>query len=92
MALPFGHPEQAFYVRQIVRFCGKGVRTVQREFGQLTAAGILRRTVRGRQVFLIGNECERAGPACLRVLPVTAARSPFAQHPTEGLCRRLAGL
>ena len=56
LALLFGHPDQSYYLRQIVRACGGGVGAVQRELGQLAAAGIIRRTVRGNQVYFQADE------------------------------------
>jgi len=54
----FGHPEEAFYLRELVRRCDVGVGTVQRELAKLVAAGILRRTARGGQVFYqVARDC-----------------------------------
>jgi predicted nucleotidyltransferase len=58
LALLFGHPDQSYYLRQIVRACGGGVGAVQRELGQLATARIIRRTVRGNQVYF------QADPSC----------------------------
>jgi len=55
LALLFGHPDQDFYLRQIVRACGGGVGAVQRELGQLADAGIIRRSVRDKQVYFQAN-------------------------------------
>jgi predicted nucleotidyltransferase len=55
LALVFGHAEEAFYLRQIARESGFGLGSVQRELKILTGAGILRRTVRGRQVYFQAN-------------------------------------
>jgi len=54
LALLFGHPDQDFYLRQIVRACG-GVGAVQRELRQLADAGIIRRSVRDKQVYFQAN-------------------------------------
>ena len=56
LALLFGHPDQTFYLRQIVRACGGGVGAVQRELKQLANAGIIRRTPRDKQVYFQANE------------------------------------
>jgi predicted nucleotidyltransferase len=56
LGLLFGHPDQQYYLRQIVRACGGGVGAVQRELGQLAAAGIIRRTVRDKQVYFQADE------------------------------------
>lgn len=50
-----GHPDEAFYLRQIVRQAGVGQGAVQRELDLLTRAGLLRRTVQGRQVYFQAN-------------------------------------
>lgn len=51
----FRHPEASFYVREILRHANVGQGTVQRELGALLQAGIIERTVRGRQVFYRAN-------------------------------------
>ena len=58
LALLYGHPDEAYYLRQLVRAGGLGLGAVQREVKRLTAVGILRRTVRGHQVYYQANpEC-----------------------------------
>ena len=44
-------PDEAFYLRELVRLTGAGQGGVQRELDLLTNAGILQRTVRGRHVY-----------------------------------------
>lgn len=58
LGLLLGHPDEEFYFRQIARVAGGGVGAVQRELKLLAAAGIIRRSVRGRQVYF------RANPDC----------------------------
>jgi predicted nucleotidyltransferase len=50
-----GHADEAYYLRQIARHTGTAVGAVQRELEQLTAAGLLHRTVQGRQVYFQAN-------------------------------------
>jgi predicted nucleotidyltransferase len=50
-----GHADEAYYLRQIARLTGAGLGAVQRELEQLTATGLLRRTVQGRQVYFRVN-------------------------------------
>lgn len=58
LSLVFARPGEAFYLRQLMRAAGIGRGTVQREVEVLTRAGILRRIVRGRQVYYEANpEC-----------------------------------
>ena len=55
LSLLYGHVEEAFYLRQIVRVTGIGLGSAQRELKQLTDAGIIQRTVKGRQVYYQAN-------------------------------------
>lgn len=63
---PFGlllmRPDEAFYLREIVRRCGVGLGAVQRELAEIVEAGIVERTVRGRQVRARSAACcQRSG-------------------------------
>jgi uncharacterized protein len=51
LALLYGRPDEAFYLRQIARVTGVGLGAVQREVNRLAGAGILRRFVQGRHVY-----------------------------------------
>lgn len=55
LGLLYTHPEESFYVRQMVRAAGVGQGAVQRELRRLSAAGIIERQQRGRQVFYCAN-------------------------------------
>jgi predicted nucleotidyltransferase len=55
LALLYGHPDEAYYLRQLARSGGLGLGGVQREVRRLAEAGILRRTVRGHQVYYQAN-------------------------------------
>src|SRR5712691_3312456 len=55
LALLLGHANERFYLRQIVRLSGAAHGAVQRELHLLAEAGILRRTVEGRQVYFQAN-------------------------------------
>jgi len=58
LGLLFSHTRETFYLRQIVRASGYGLGPVQRELKLLADAGIIRRAVRGRQVYFQANpEC-----------------------------------
>jgi len=59
LSLLYGHPEESYYLRQIVRRTGYGLGTVQRELILLTDAGIIRRLDSGHQVYFQAN---RASP------------------------------
>jgi predicted nucleotidyltransferase len=58
LALAYGNPDESFHLRRIARFAGTGMGVLQRELVLLTEAGILHRTVSGRQVYF------QANPAC----------------------------
>ena len=51
LGLLFGRPDETFYLREIVRWAGAGQGAIQRELQRLAAAGIVRRTRRGNQVY-----------------------------------------
>jgi len=55
LRLLFGHAGERFYQRQIIRIVGLGSGAVQRDLEQLTRAGILARTVEGRQTYYQAN-------------------------------------
>lgn len=55
LALLYGHPDRELYLSEIVRAVGSGTGAVQRELLRLTAAGLLRRTARGKQVYFRAN-------------------------------------
>jgi len=55
LALLFGRPDEAFYVRQVVRIAGVGQGTVQRELRRLAELGLISRQVRGKQVYFQAN-------------------------------------
>jgi uncharacterized protein len=51
LSLLFTRVDEEFYLREIVRYCGGGMGAIQRELAQLVRSGILRRTVRHKQVY-----------------------------------------
>jgi predicted nucleotidyltransferase len=55
LALLYGHADEAFYIRHIVRVAGAGHGAVQRELKQLTDSGIIQRMERGKQVYYQAN-------------------------------------
>jgi predicted nucleotidyltransferase len=55
LALLYGHSDESFYLRQIVRATGVGLGPAQRELKQLVDVGIVRRSVHGRQVHYQAN-------------------------------------
>lgn len=72
LALLFGHPEEQFYLRQIVRASGYGLGPVQRELKLLTENGILRRSVQGKQVYFQADSESPIYPDLKSLLTKTA--------------------
>jgi len=56
LSLLYGHPDESYYLRQIVRTTGFGLGPVQRELKQLTDTGIIRRSASGHQVYFQANQ------------------------------------
>lgn len=54
-----GHPDESFFLRQIVRQTGLPLGSVQRELEALTAAGLVTRKTQGRQVYF---QADRSSP------------------------------
>ncbi len=55
LSLFFSHPDQRYYQRQVIRMIGLGSGAVQRDLEHLTSAGVLTRTVDGRQTYYQAN-------------------------------------
>jgi uncharacterized protein len=51
LGLLYGNTDHLFYLREIVRRTGVGIGSAQRELEQLSGSGIIKRTVRGNQVY-----------------------------------------
>lgn len=55
LRLLFGHPDQAFFVRQIARETAVSVGSVQRELEALAEVGLIERSMSGHQVYYQAN-------------------------------------
>lgn len=55
LSLFFSHPDQRYYQRLVIRMIGLGSGAVQRDLERLTSAGVLTRTVEGRQIYYQAN-------------------------------------
>ena len=55
LAMLYGHADQSFYLRQLVRAVGGGHGALQRELKHLTEMGLIVRTVQGNQVLYRAN-------------------------------------
>lgn len=56
LGLLFGHSDESYYAKEIVRFAGVGVGSVQRELEKLSAAGLLTIKCIGNQKHYQANE------------------------------------
>jgi DNA-binding transcriptional ArsR family regulator len=55
LALLFGHPDEAFYLRQLARASGSSASSLQRDLATLVDAGIIERKEHGNLVYFRAN-------------------------------------
>jgi predicted nucleotidyltransferase len=55
LSLLYGHADESFYLRQIVRVAGGGMGAVQRQINALVDAGIVVRIRKGKQIYYQAN-------------------------------------
>jgi predicted nucleotidyltransferase len=84
-----GHPDEAFYLRQIARLTGAGLSAVQRELEQLTLAGLLLRTLRGHQVYFQANRAAPIFPELSGLFAKTAGLGDLVREALAPLTSRL---
>jgi predicted nucleotidyltransferase len=85
----YGHPDQAFYLRQIARQTGLTVGSIQGELEQLTAAGLLTRTREGRQVYFQANKESPVYPEVSSLLTKTTGVASVLRGALAGLAPRI---
>lgn len=85
-----GHPDEAFYLRQIARSTGAPLGAVQRELGQLTGAGLLLRTVQGRQVYFRANRAAPIFPELQGLFAKTAGLTDLLREALAPLGERVS--
>ncbi len=72
LALLYGHAEEQFYLRDLVRRTETGLGAAQRELKQLTEAGLVLRVRRGNQVYYQANSSNPIFPELKGILTKTA--------------------
>ncbi len=72
LAWLLGHADESYYLRQIVRLTGAAQGAVQRELSALSSAGLITRTVQGRQVYFRANRESPIFPELQSLLMKTA--------------------
>lgn len=55
LSLLYGHADESFYLRQIVRVAGGGMGAVQRQINTLVDAGLVTRMHKGKQIYYQAN-------------------------------------
>jgi uncharacterized protein len=55
LSLLYGHNDESYFLRQIVRITGFGLGPIQRELKQLNEVGVIRRSESGHQVYYQAN-------------------------------------
>ncbi len=55
LGLLYSHPDEAYYLRQIVELTGLAVGQIQRELKLLSGSGVLTRTAQGRHIYFQAN-------------------------------------
>lgn len=55
LSLLYGHADESFYLRQILRVAGGGMGAVQRQVNALVDAGIILRIKKGKQIYYQAN-------------------------------------
>jgi uncharacterized protein len=55
LSLLYGHADESFYLRQIVRVAGGGMGAVQRQVNTLVDAGLVTRIHKGKQIYYQAN-------------------------------------
>ena len=71
LALLFGHADESFYLRQLIRAVGAGNGALQREIKQLTDMGLIVRRVQGNQVLYRANKQSPIFPEIKRLITKT---------------------
>ena len=71
LALLFGHTDESFYLRQLIRAVGAGHGALQREIKQLTDMGLIVRRAQGNQVLYRANKQSPIFPEIKRLITKT---------------------
>jgi uncharacterized protein len=71
LALLFGHTDESFYLRQLIRAVGTGTGALQREIKQLTDMGLIVRRAQGNQILYRANKQSPIFPEIKRLIAKT---------------------
>ena len=85
LGLLYGRPDESFFVREVARKTGVALGAVQKELMALTAAGVLERSVRGRQVYFSANRNSPVFPELRSLIAKTAGVVDIIRRGLESL-------
>lgn len=89
LSLLYGRADEEFYIRYILRSVSVGHGSVQRELKRLAEAGILRRTLRGRQVYYQANRDSPIFPELKSLITKTAGVGDILLNALAPLAERI---
>ena len=89
LGLLFGHPDESFYVRDIVRKSGAAQGGIARELDALLGAGLIHRHEDGRNVYYQANKGAPVFPELERLVAKTIALSDALREALAPLAERI---
>jgi len=89
LALLYGHAQEQFYLRDLVRRTETGLGAAQRELKQLTEAGLVLRVRRGNQVYYQANSANPIFPELKGILTKTAGIRDVIQQALQPVADRV---
>lgn len=90
LAWLLGHPDEAFFLRQLVRQTGLSTGSVQRELDALVAAGLVIRREEGRQVYFQADRTSPVFPELQSLFVKTAGLADVLRRALAPLSERIA--
>src|SRR5437016_8773401 len=89
LALLYGHAEEQFYLRDLVRRTETALGAAQRELKSLTDVGLISRVRRGNQVYYQANSANPIFPELKIILPKTAGLRDVVQQALQPVIDRV---
>jgi hypothetical protein len=89
LGLLYGHPDEAYYLRQIVSLTGLAIGQVQREVRQLTEAGIISRRAQGMHVWFQADDRCPIYEELRSVVSKTLGAAPLLRRALESMGERI---
>lgn len=88
LGLLLGHPDERYYLREILRAIGGGSGALQRELGQLVEAGLVDRVREGHQVYFSANRNAAIFPELQAIIQKTAGTADVLRTSLAPLLRQ----